>query len=114
MALKPDLVALKKGILLLVECKPVHNDQDVDKLRRLLGDARRLDALGGELDSRGLLARTGHTLTSLPLSVRGAVAHAGTVVPMPDLATLHMADAGRIVEPMAPDSLFVAAIRSSR
>lgn len=46
----PDLVALKKGVLLTVESKPAYVKEDVDKLNALYEDSKVLDKLKSKLN----------------------------------------------------------------
>ena len=89
-AFKPDLVAFKCGVFLLVECKPTHNDRDAQKLREILGDEDRLETLYREMNQRSLFQR--HHIGVKPevfkTVVRGAIAHAGSLVKQSDLLVL--------------------------
>lgn len=112
-AFKPDLVACRGGIILLVECKPDHSPSDVEKLRAILGAPPRLAALGAEMAQRRLLDRCGVPTVGFGGHVRGALAHGGLCIPLPDLAVLHVEDedgAGIIVAPTGADPSFEAAL----
>lgn len=52
---KPDLVAYKDNILLIIECKPRFNNGDLQKLNKVLNSNSRLLAFYNELSERGLL-----------------------------------------------------------
>lgn len=52
---KPDLVAYKDNILLIIECKPNFNNNDLQKLYEVLNSNSRLFAFYNELLERGLL-----------------------------------------------------------
>ena len=91
-AYKPDLVAHKDGVLLLVECKPGHDLNDIDKLRGLLTDPGRLAALMQELQQRKLLDRCNIPVGLFPQRVFGALAHGGSLVLLPDLIVIHVHD----------------------
>lgn len=52
---KPDLVAYKDNILLIIECKPNFNVNDLQKLHQVLNSNSRLLAFYNELSERGLL-----------------------------------------------------------
>lgn len=86
-ALRPDLIAADEPRLLLVECKPSHDEGDARKLRSVLGDPTRIDSLLGEVTQRRLFERAG-----LPAEreiweggIGGALAHAGEVRRQSDL-----------------------------
>ena len=86
-ALRPDLIAADAPRLLLVECKPRHSNADAQKLRSVLGDPERIDALLSELAQRRLFDRAG-----LPRDperweggIFGALAHSGPVRRQDDL-----------------------------
>ncbi|EGT2191543.1 hypothetical protein PTM93_08580 [Clostridium perfringens] len=51
---KPDLVAYKDNILLIIECKPNFNTNDLQKLHEVLTSNSRLLAFYNELSERGL------------------------------------------------------------
>lgn len=54
-AFKPDLIAYKDNILLIVECKPLFDNNDLQKLQEILTSDVRLLAFYNELSERGLL-----------------------------------------------------------
>lgn len=54
---KPDLVAYKDNILLIIECKPNFNNNDLQKLNKVLNSESRLFEFYNELLERGLLNR---------------------------------------------------------
>jgi hypothetical protein len=56
-AYKPDLIAAKQNVFLLIECKPAYNQGDADKLNTILGNADRMDALFAELTQRHIFER---------------------------------------------------------
>ncbi|MDZ4655051.1 MAG: hypothetical protein U1F44_04160 [Coriobacteriia bacterium] len=91
-AYKPDLVAVLGSRLLLVECKPEHDDGDVTKLRAVIEDQGRRQALVDEMLQRGLLKR--HSITTsaeeLIAGIEGAVAHAGRVTNLANLCVIRI------------------------
>ncbi len=101
-AYKPDLVAYKNGILMLIECKPKRNLRDIRKLREILADDARKRALLNEIDQRKALERVGVEQATSGLRIAGAVAHSGKGAAMDDLWTIIIADVsghGTITEP---------------
>jgi len=103
-AYKPDLVAAKDGIFMLIECKPDHSPADADKLRAILRDSERISLLYQELSQRKLFERRGISARKEEFceSVTGALAHSGTPRSMPDLITISVRDisgVGEIIEP---------------
>lgn len=52
---KPDLIAYKDNILLIIECKPNFSNSDLQKLHKTLNSQSRLLAFYNELLERGLL-----------------------------------------------------------
>lgn len=103
-AYKPDLIASKAGVFMLVECKPNHSKTDVEKLREILGDASRKSLLFKELTQRHLLERHGITSGEIEFCNRliGAIAHPGAVHLLPDLVVLSIASIkgeGRVLPP---------------
>jgi hypothetical protein len=107
---KPDLIAYRKGVLLLVECKPVHDEGDAQKLRGILMDSSRCQELITELVQRNILNR--HqikvAIDELQSGIRGALAHAGSVLPMVDLVVISLDDrtgCGRFYPPTRGDEL---------
>jgi hypothetical protein len=52
---KPDLVAYKDNIMLIIECKPNFNNNDLQKLHEVLNSNSRVLAFYNELSERGLL-----------------------------------------------------------
>lgn len=59
---KPDLVAYKDNILLIIECKPTFNNNDLNKLHEVLNSNSRLLAFYNELSERGLLNKIGKNI----------------------------------------------------
>lgn len=103
-AYKPDLIASKAGVFMLVECKPDHNEADAEKLREILGDASRKSLLFREMTQRHLLERHGITSGEIEFCDRliGAIAHSGAVHSLPDLVVLSIASInaeGRVLPP---------------
>jgi hypothetical protein len=103
-AYKPDLVAVSGCRVLLVECKPQHNDRDVAKLRDVISNTERRHALVQEMLQRGLLER--HSICAseeqLVAGIEGAVAHAGRAESLKDLAVVQIGDLpeeDRLIEP---------------
>lgn len=56
-AYKPDLIAAKQNVFLLIECKPAYNQGDADKLNTILESTDRIDALFAELTQRHIFER---------------------------------------------------------
>lgn len=114
-AYKPDLLAIRHSILLIVECKPDHSETDAAKLREILADEQRIRVLFKEIEQRRLLSRRGLGTPGAEarLGVRGALAHSGTPITQPDLLILLIKDpegSGRIVAPSHSDELFQEAL----
>lgn len=93
-ALRPDLIAAQEPKLMLVECKPTFHQGDADKLRSILADPVRIDALLGEMSLRGIFQRGG-----LPAEhdiwredVCGALAYSQSVRTQEDLWTILVED----------------------
>lgn len=91
-AFKPDLLAYKRGMFLIVECKPTHSPTDAAKLRSILSDKCRLSCLYDELVSRNILNK--HQLkisvADFPRLIHGALAHGGAFRRESDLYVLHV------------------------
>lgn len=109
-AYKPDLIAAKASVFLLVECKPGHSDADAVKLRTILRDPVRIRLLFAEIQQRHLLERRGLSTNEAEFcrGIRGALAHSGRPVPQPDLATITIIDPegdGEVILPTFVDSL---------
>lgn len=90
-ALKPDLIGVKSGRLLLVECKSKHSPEDVRKLRGILSDRDRLRELRKELKTRSLL-KTHGLAENFPEHVCAAVAHSGAVVKLRKTVVIQIED----------------------
>lgn len=90
-AYKPDLIAVRENYLLLVECKPLHDDGDAEKLRFVVGSGERRATLFSELRQRRLLAKRGFSEDTV-FSLMGALAHAGPVHLQDDLIVLSVKD----------------------
>jgi hypothetical protein len=90
-ALKPDLIGVKSGALLLVECKPKHSPEDVEKLRSIISDPARLGELREELRTRSLLGAHGLN-ENFPESVYASVAHSGDIVGLRDIVVIQVQD----------------------
>lgn len=41
----PDVIAIKKNVVLIIECKPSFNLEDANKMKRLSEDAKKMDIL---------------------------------------------------------------------
>jgi hypothetical protein len=93
-ACKPDLIAFKEGLCLLVECKPNHSEEDAAKLRGVLDSVERVDLLYLEIQQRHLLERRGITASESEFKkgLRGALAHSGKVQPQNDLWIIAVKD----------------------
>lgn len=90
-AYKPDLVAVRETWLLLVECKPLHDDADAAKLRAVIHSGERRATLLSELHQRRLLGKRGFS-ESTSFSLLGALAHSGPVRLQVDLVVLSVLD----------------------
>jgi len=79
-AYKPDLIAARDGIFLLVECKPDHSVRDAIKLADILASGERVNLLYAEICQRKLLERKGIECNAMRFSagIRGALAHSGS------------------------------------
>lgn len=85
-ALRPDLVAVRGEVLLVVECKPTHDAADAGKLRRVLGSEDRRRLLVEELRQRHLFERRGfQRRAAWEDRVAGGLSHSGSVRRLPDL-----------------------------
>lgn len=107
-AYKPDLLAHRLGIFLLVECKPDHSEADANKLREILRDPDRVALLFEEMTQRRLFERHGVTchLAAFRRGLRGGLAHSGDGPPQPDLIVLlvqGMDGSGSVIPPTRPD-----------
>jgi hypothetical protein len=90
---KPDLVVATPNELLVIECKPVFDEQDVIKLDSISRSGVRLKALVDHLRQRRSLERNGH-----PLAIRSddylvehtkfCIAYSGTHRPIQGLYSL--------------------------
>ena len=89
-AFKPDLIAHKEGITVLVECKSAHNEADAQKLRMVLKDQERVLLLYSEIQQRGLFGRRGLDVDRVAFArgLHGALAHSGPVIVQPDLMVI--------------------------
>lgn len=76
-SLKPDLIAYKDKVVLVVEAKPRFDAGDEEKLTALLKSEARISALVSELRQRSLLERRGIEVGDSELRFAGALAHAG-------------------------------------
>lgn len=90
-AYKPDLIAHRAGVFLIVECKPEHDDGDAEKLRGILASPARLKLLYEEIRLRRIFDR--HKVITdadhFQARLRGCLAHAGAVRPIDDLYVIH-------------------------
>jgi len=89
-AFKPDLIAAKGGVFLIIECKPDHSPSDVDKLRGIIGNRERILLLYEEINQRKLLRRRGIDVTAKDFcgNIKGAIAHSGKPIKLPGLYVL--------------------------
>jgi hypothetical protein len=118
-AFKPDLFAYRKGIFLLVECKPAFDPGDAEKLMGIIGDSSRIEMLYAEVMQRNLLER--HGIVAINLSafhkrLRGALAHSGPADPDRNLVVLNiqtLGGDGRIIPPYGVDPYLFEALQSS-
>ena len=102
-AFKPDLIAHKEGLTVLVECKSAHNEADARKLRLVLGDQGRVLLLHSEIQQRGLFKRRGLDVNreTFARGLRGALAHSGPVIVQPDLMVIaisNLSGGGRLID----------------
>lgn len=84
---KPDLVIATPDTLLLVECKPKFDGDDVDKLLKVSNSAPRRQSLVNEIRQRRSLERHNHSLAHfsddfLSQRIRCCVAYSGTHHPI--------------------------------
>lgn len=86
-AYKPDLLAAREGIFLIIECKPRLDTGDVAKLREILAEPGRVESLYSEIRQRRLLERRQLTasFSEFRNGICGAVAHSGPPMSLPDL-----------------------------
>ena len=90
---KPDLIVATTDHLLIIECKPRFNLEDVTKLNEIAGSSTRLDAFIGELRQRRSLERRNHSLAllsdrELESRIRCCVAYSGEHYPVPNMYSL--------------------------
>lgn len=76
-AFKPDLIAWFEPHLFVIECKPKRSIADIAKLHEVLDSPERLYLLHHELTQRGILMRSGITLSAQAMAqyVIGAIAY---------------------------------------
>lgn len=90
---KPDLVVAASNVLLIIECKPQFNFEDVTKLNEIAVSPSRLQLFIGELRQRRSLERRSHALSQLSDSelvsrIRFCVAYSGKHYPIPNFYSL--------------------------
>lgn len=90
---KPDLIVATTDHLLIIECKPRFNFDDVTKLNEIAGSPTRLNAFIGELRQRRSLERRDHSLSllsdrELVIRIRFCVAYSGEHNPVPNMYSL--------------------------
>jgi hypothetical protein len=117
-AFKPDIIAHRGGVYLLVECKPDHSEADILKLRHILATPERVSLLFDEVLNRHLLERHGlHSdADAFRAGLRGAIAHSGAGRALPDLAVLlprDMEGHGNVLAPTRRDLMLEAALQSA-
>lgn len=89
-AFKPDLIATKNNVLMIIECKPAHSEKDAKKIREVLGDPVRIRLLFQELSQRRLFDKHGLKMDEKTFKSNffGALAHSEEGKPMEDLVIL--------------------------
>jgi|GEM_PF-1570510 len=109
-AFKPDLIAVKKGVFIIVECKPAHSEKDADKIRNALADPLRTQLLYQELLQRRIFDRCGIKVSEedFKLKIFGALAHSAEVKQMPDLIVLSVKESPAESLLIAPTNCSVA------
>jgi len=90
---KPDLIVATSDHLLIIECKPLFNFEDVSKLKEIAESLPRLEAFIGELRQRRSLERRNHSLSQLSdreliSRTRFCVAYSGEHHPVPNMYSL--------------------------
>jgi hypothetical protein len=111
---KPDLVCFKRGVFLLVECKPRLSESDAEKLRLILASPERIEAFFVELMQRSIFKRhrLEESLDGLRTGLRGALAHADTTAAPMDLLQICNRDglSGRYIPPTTDDDFLRGAL----
>ncbi len=103
-AFKPDLIAARREAILIIEAKPRESDADAEKLRTLLGDTTRTDALYRELVQRRLFVRKGLDISKDEFRgiTFGALAHSGAMRQLDDLFLIHVSSRTGSAELLTP------------
>ena len=86
---KPDLLALKEGLLMIFELKPRYSDSDVRKLDAVLKDPKRIENFWRELEERKIRTEDKVLVSSKKnaIQIACAVAYAGPYKRVSDLWT---------------------------
>lgn len=92
-AYKPDLVFANEDNIIIVECKPLHDDDDEKKLLGILENNSRISLLYEELTQRNIFKRRKiekfySNLTSFEKKIKLCLAHAGEYKLMEKINTL--------------------------
>lgn len=105
-AYKPDLIVSDGNKTLIVECKPRHSASDVEKLKNIIGDDKRISLLYKELVQRRLLARRGISISEEEFrrNIFCALAHSGEPTAVPNFYMILVKDRfgeGEILPPFS-------------
>jgi hypothetical protein len=97
-SLKPDVVAVRRRTLLVVELKPQWNGADRQKLLDFLSNQTRVDAFFEELRLRNIRNEEGQLVWDLrhDFELVGAIGYAGPLVSDEILTTLHISGSGEV------------------
>ena len=82
---KPDMLAWRENILLIVELKSMFTLSDVDKLNTILDSEERKSELWDEINSRNLRLRSGENLANFRLNTEivGGLGYGGDLKRVP-------------------------------
>jgi hypothetical protein len=105
---KPDLIVANIENLIIVECKPLDNSEDEQKLLEVDRSVDRLSQLYKELGQRGIFARRRlhdaySNFTDFVTKARYCLAHGGIPRPMDRVITLSLSSIdgeGQLFQPM--------------
>lgn len=106
-AFKPDLIASDGQKVMIVECKPQHSPSDVEKLRGVIADQRRISLLFRELIQRRLFERRQISISEEQFrrNLFCGIAHSGEPVAVPGFYVMlvhNLYGQGEIIPPSSP------------
>lgn len=115
---KPDLIASKNGIFLIIECKPDHSIDDAKKILSILSDQCRVENLYEEILQRRLFERRGIIIhkNDFRANLWGALAHSGIAKKEEKLLVLTLRNIngdGELLPPEIADKKLLDTIESS-